>query len=182
MYPYIIICGGFALCALVLVTYANYYRRVPPNAAMIVYGTQLPGGFEVVTSGGRFIMPSMEDVGYLSLELHTLDLELGGVDTSNDKVELDVEVSGQVRISSDPELIRAAASMLMGKPPEEIEKIAARVVEGHLRGVFAGKSPAEASTGRVPLAEDIRKEAEGELNTFGLTMVSFFIRNIDRKD
>jgi uncharacterized membrane protein YqiK len=52
-------------------SFAQMYRKVGPNEALIVYGWRGP---RVVKGGGTFIMPMFENYRQLSLELMSFDV------------------------------------------------------------------------------------------------------------
>src|SRR3972149_37201 len=68
-----LIVGGSVLIALIFVAivavYANRYKKVPPDAAMILYGREYAKGrgYEVWTGGGKFIIPIVESYRFLPL-------------------------------------------------------------------------------------------------------------------
>ena len=61
-----------------LAVYASRYKKVPPNAAMVVYGrkTKEGIGYSVISGGGRFILPIFESYEFLPLDVRTLDVNV----------------------------------------------------------------------------------------------------------
>ena len=55
--------------------YAARYKKVPPDAAMVVYGRGFGGkGYDVRRGGGKFIVPILESYRFLPLGIRTLDV------------------------------------------------------------------------------------------------------------
>ena len=117
---------------------ASRYVKVPPNKAMVVYGHKFKGneGMMIQTGGGRFIMPIIESWGWLNLEVKTLNIQVPGIITRDHHV-VHMECTAQVQIDPSEDNLRTSAVMLLQKTPEEIENIAQKTLEGHIRGVGA---------------------------------------------
>ena len=95
--------GGFGIAALAIVgvtvvailfgmVWASRYTKVGPNEVLVVSGreyrvmaadgTPAVRGFRIVKGGGTFVLPVMEKVDILSLELLTIDVQTPEVYTS----------------------------------------------------------------------------------------------------
>jgi flotillin len=156
--------------AFVLVIYASRYKRVPPNMAMVVYGRALEGGrgYKVYSGGGRWIRPIIETYEFLSLEPFVVEREFEDVVADArgaDLLMVRVHVKAVARISDDPGMLRTAASMLLHKPSEEVERLVAAVLEGHTRGVVASE---RWGTSDAFLAQAIQGAAEKDLAKLGI--------------
>jgi flotillin len=53
---------------------SSSYRKVGPNAAMVVYGRGAGEHGRVVTNGGTFVFPMFQQFSQLSLELKSFDV------------------------------------------------------------------------------------------------------------
>src|SRR4030067_908852 len=75
-----LIVGVSVLIALIFVAivavYATRYKKVPPDAAMILYGREYAKGrgYEVWTGGGKFIIPIVESYRFLPVGIRALDV------------------------------------------------------------------------------------------------------------
>ena len=166
--------------------YARHYKRVPPNRAMIVYGLRRPGspiGFSVITAGGRYIMPIRETVAWMSLNVHTLELTFDdvGSDVRNHGPRLRMQLVAQARISGDGDRLLVAAQNLLGKPDEEIQRIARLAVESHIRAVCASLSAQEVGANRDAVAEQVRERAEKDLEKIGMELPSLVLREVSAR-
>ncbi len=160
-----------------MTVYASRYQTVPPNMAMIVFGKKYTDGFDISLGGGRFIWPIIERYEFLHLDVQTLYLRVPSV-ISKQGVQFFVESVAQVKISSDCDLIRTAAEQLLNKPQEEINDIARRSLEGHVRGICAQLTVEEINSDRNKVVGMIQNVGVTDLNRMGLTIVSFTIRSI----
>jgi len=162
-----------------IVVYASRYVKVPPNKAMVVYGhgDKFGSGMQIYTSGGRFILPIIEAWAWLDLGITTLNINVQEVVTK-EGVMLDVESVTQIQIDPQEDSLRTAAVMLLQKSAEEIEYVAQKTLEGHVRGVCATLTIEEINADRAVVAEQILKVAVEDLKNMGLNVVSFTIRDL----
>jgi len=169
------------LIVLIILVYSNRYRRVPPDAAMVVFGKKYEKiGFKIVKGGGKFIIPIVEEVALLPLDVRTLDISVKSVVTLQG-VQMDVEAVAQVKISSDENLLKTAAEQLLHKSADEINYVATRSLEGHVRGVCARLSVEDINADRNKVASEIQDVAVEDLKNMGMDVVSFTIRDLEDK-
>ena len=167
------------MIVLIILVYSNRYRRVPPDQAMVIFGKGYGElGFTIIKGGGKFIVPILEEVSFLPLDVRTLDVSVPSVVTK-EGVQLGVEAVAQVKISSDESLLKTAAEQLLHKSPEEINYVATRSLEGFIRGVCARLSVEEINVDRAKVAGEIQDVAVEELSSMGLQVVSFTIRDLE---
>ncbi len=168
---------------LLFAVYASRYMRVPPNKAMVVFGRDFKSGsgdtegMQIFISGGKFILPVWESWHWLDLEIRTLSVDVKEVVTK-EGVMLDVESVTQIQIAPKTESLRTAAVMLLNKTNEEIDYLALKTLEGHVRGVCANLTVEQINSERVAVSEDILKVVDSDLNSMGLKVVSFTIRDL----
>ena len=139
----------FALFFVILVlafVYANRYKKVGPNEALIIYGRwtmvtdpatgqKVRRSFRIVNGGGTFIWPVVERVHDLSLELMTIEVVTTNVYTSQG-VPVTVDGVAQVKVGSDEVSIITAAGQFLSKSTREIQNVALQTLEGHLRAIL----------------------------------------------
>src|SRR3972149_10530719 len=84
----IVLVAGIAIAVQIA---ASPYKKVPPNMAMVVYGKRQRAangrGYKVISGGAKVIIPVLESVQWLRLDVRTLDLVVNDIVT-------DVERSG----------------------------------------------------------------------------------------
>lgn len=181
-----IIFGFIFVFLIAILVYASRYKRVPPDRAMVVYGRErvreVRGqkkkvGFQIVKGGGKFIMPIIEGVEYLPLEIRTLDITVKSVVTQ-EGVMLDVEAVAQTKIASDIDSLYTAAEQLLHKTNEEIDYVLIKSLEGHVRGVCANLTVEQINSDRNKVSQEIQSIAVSDLKTMGLNVRSFTIRDL----
>ena len=121
--------GPIVAVVLLFLALAKRYRKVGPNQVMIISGLKhkLRGkdghvettGFRIRKGGGAFIIPLVERVDILSLEVMTLDFTTPEVYTKPG-VPIVVDGVAQVKIKGDESSIRTAAEQFLGKGVDQL--------------------------------------------------------------
>src|SRR5881628_2567527 len=125
----------------VLVLFARRYRKVPPDKAMLVYGRKQPGkggrGYQVITGGAKFIRPITEAYEFIPLDVRTLDVVVNEIvtDVRESGARVNIRAVAQVKVSSDEATLDTAAEHLLHKTAVQIDEIALKTLEGHVRGI-----------------------------------------------
>ncbi len=169
--------------ALVLI-YASRYKKVPPDKAMVVYGRRTKGGkrgYQVVTGGGKFIVPIIESYEYLPLDVRTLDVNVRDIvtDVKTSGAKVNVSSVTQVKISSERASLDTAAEQLLHKSDGEINEIAMKTLEGHVRGVCATMTIEAINSDRDAISAKIQNMAAKDLMNMGIEIRSFVIRDLE---
>ncbi len=175
--------------AFILAIYAvaRRYKKVGPNQVMVISGRKYKiktgdgrideVGFRIRRGGGAFIMPLVEKVDLLSLEIMTLDITTPEVYTKPG-VPIIVDGVAQVKVGGDEQSIRTAAEQFLGKTPEQIKDIALQTVEGHLRAIIGTMSVEDIYKNRDQFASSVQEVAVSDLANMGLMIVSFTMKDI----
>src|SRR2546422_1238516 len=185
--------AAFAVMAIVLVlvlsvlVWASRYTKVGPNQVLVVSGrkhriaeadgTVVARGFRIVKGGGTFVMPVVEKVDLLSLELLTIDVQTPEVYTSKG-VPVRVDVVAQIKVKGDDISIATAAEQFLSKGTEDIKNIATQTLEGHLRAILGTMTVEDIYQNRDAFAAKVQEVAAGDMANMGLSIVSFTIRDI----
>jgi flotillin len=179
---------GLALAAILGVyAVARRYKKVGPNQVMVIsgrkYKIKIPDGkteevgFRIRRGGGAFILPLLEKVDLLSLEIITLDITTPEVYT-RPGVPIMVEGVAQVKVGGDEQSIRTAAEQFLGKTPDQIKEIAMQTVEGHLRAIVGTMSIEDIYRNRDQFASSVQEVAVSDLANMGIQIVSFTLKDI----
>lgn len=165
----------FMIIALTLV---SRYRMCPPDRILVVFGKVASGQSSKCYHGGAtFVMPFFQSYAYLDLTPITLDIELKGA-LSSQNIRIDAPASFTIGISTDPEVMQNAATRLLGRSLDEVQQLAAEIIMGQMRVVFASMTIEEINNDREKLIAAITKGVEVELHKVGLRMINGNIRDI----
>jgi len=170
-----------------LAIWAGRYTKVGPNQVLVVSGrkhsyrdpdgTIQSRGFRVVKGGGTFVIPVVEKVDLLSLELLTIDVQTPEVYTSKG-VPVRVDGVAQIKVKGDDISIATAAEQFLSKGVDEIKNIATQTLEGHLRAILGTMTVEDIYQNRDAFASKVQEVAAGDMANMGLSIVSFTIRDI----
>jgi flotillin len=184
------IIGIVGFCVLLLVStaiWASRYTKVGPNQVLVVSGrtykqqepdgTLIRRGFRIVKGGGTFVIPVLEKIDILSLELLTIDVQTPEVYTSKG-VPVKVDGVAQIKVKGDDISIATASEQFLSKGTDEIKNIAMQTLEGHLRAILGTMTVEEIYQNRDAFASKVQEVAAGDMANMGLGIVSFTIRDI----
>jgi flotillin len=167
--------------------YAMRYKKVPPNTAMVVFGRKHPRtkkGYMVITGGAKFIVPVVESIAYLPLNVRTLNLDLKSVaiNVENNRSLIRMKCVAQVKITSDPRLLDLAAEHLLHQSDEDINMIASKTIEGHIRGICASMRFEDIEIDRDAVAGKAMSFADNDLRNMGIEIRSLIIKDLQATD
>lgn len=171
----------------VLAVYASRYKKVPPDKAMVVYGRKMhPGsniGYHVLSGGGKFILPIIENTDILDLGVKEVVLELDNVRTDPNEGSAPVRVKLTVlyKISSEPNAMMSAAECLLGKTEEEIKRMVEVVIEGTLRSIATTMTPRSIDLEREVVGVKIGVQALHDLQQIGIEIRALAIIRVHLK-
>ncbi|MBM3334774.1 flotillin family protein [Candidatus Sumerlaeota bacterium] len=183
--------GTLVTIFLFIFVYAQRYRKVGPNEALIISGKgsmfrTVDGridrrGFRILRGGGTFVWPVFERVDVISLELMTIEVRTPEVYTVLG-VPVVVDGVAQIKVRGDDSAISTAAEQFLGKAETEIHHVAQQTLEGHLRAILGTLTVEEIYKNRDAFAQQVQKVALEDMANMGLQVVSFTIRDIRDKE
>ncbi|MEB3285663.1 MAG: SPFH domain-containing protein [Candidatus Sericytochromatia bacterium] len=154
---------------------ASIYRQIPPNRALIVYGW---GGTNIVTTGGKLVIPMIQSCKELSLELMSFDVNPEQDIYTHQGIAVSVEAVAQLKVKSDTRSIQTAAEQFLDKSQTERENLIKLVMEGHLRGIVGLLTIEQIVKEPENVVSRVRETVAEDLDKMGLEMISFTIRKV----
>jgi flotillin len=85
-------------------------------------------------------------------------------------IPLTVQAIANVKISSNPTLVRNAVERFLGMQPSAIAVVARQTLEGVLREVLSQLTPEEVNEDRLKFAETLRHNAQDDFDKLGLEL------------
>jgi flotillin len=170
----------------VLAVYASRYKKVAPDRAMVVYGRKMhPGlkiGYQVITGGGKFLVPIIEDVKYMDLGLKDVILELDSLrtDPTEGSSLVRLYLTAIYRISADPSGIHVACEQLLDKTGEDIKRMVEVTIEGHARGIVATMTSKDIDLNRDEFEKKLRQFVSMDLLNAGIDVKAIAIIRVHR--
>jgi flotillin len=152
---------------------------------MVIYGRRVAKagkkGYSVLTGGGKFIIPIIEGVDFLPLDVRTLILSVTDIvtDVKTSGAKVNIKSVAQVKIASDPASLDTAAEQLLHKSDPEINEIATKTLEGHVRGICATMTIETINSDRDTVSERVQNMATKDLRNMGIEIRSFVISDLE---
>lgn len=172
----IVVAALVIIAALIALWYWRY-AKAGPNEVLVVSGR---GKYRFVR-GGTFVWPIWERVQSLSLALLTLEVHAADAYTKQG-VKLMVDGVAQVKIQGGEDSIRLAAEQFLGKPPDEVKRVALQVIEGYMRASLGAMSVEDVYLTREAFASKVRASSQADLDQMGLQIVSLIIRHVSDEE
>ncbi len=174
--------------ALFLIVFAKQYRKVGPNEVLIIAGGRKktitgPDGIKVKVGyryrlgGGTFVVPFVETVYRLPMDVITLNIKTPEVLTHSG-VPIMAEATAQVKVDSSDSAIRLAAEQFLGLGKEGIRDVSMNVLEGHMREVIGTMTVEQIYRGRQEFSARVNEAVRPDLSRMGLVMLSFALKDI----
>jgi len=171
------------LAIIIFVIYAWRFKKVPPGKAMVIWGISERARVKdpiIITGGGRFIWPVMQDYSFLSLGPWSIILELTKVPMQGLKERFHVNVSSSilVRIDSSEKALKAAAGSILGKKDNEIEEIIRIAAEKALINIIRDLDKEDITGDWIELNEMVKVEMHKDLMKMGFEVRDVVIREL----
>lgn len=180
----LVIVIGF-LIALMLIS--RNYIKVSPNEAAVISGRSRKladgtvVGYRLVRGGATLIVPFLEKVEYLNLNVLTVPLATSRAYTVQG-VPVSVKAVANVKIKGDDDSMRAAAERFLGMKPDEFHKLVFQTLEGHLRAILGTLTVEEINNDRQSFAQKLTTEAAGDLEKMGIGLDALTIQEISDEE
>lgn len=159
------------------------YIKVPPNMAAVISGRSRKlsdntvVGYRLVRGGATLIVPFLEKVDYLNLNVLTVPLATSRAYTGQG-VPVSVKAVANVKIKGDDESLRAASERFLGMKTEEFHRLVFQTLEGHLRAILGTLTVEEINNDRQSFAQKLTTEAAGDLEKMGIGLDALTIQEI----
>ena len=177
-----------ALCLLAFVAalLRSMWRVAEPNEALIISGlrSRAPGserdveeslGFKI-EGKGTFVMPGVQRVRRLSLDLHETDMQIDCVTVQG--IPLRVKGVAIFKVGDDYASIANAARRFLDQQ-DKMEAKVHNVFAGHLRSIVGSMKVEEMIRERERMTEETRRHASPEMAKLGLIIDSLQIQEIE---
>jgi len=132
----------------------------------------------LVPGGRAFVWPTIQQVQRISLNTMTLQVESAHVYTSQG-VPVSVTGIAQVKVQGqNTELLMAACEQFLGKPENEIRRVALETLEGHQRAIMGSMTVEEIYKDRKKFSRQVFEVASSDLVNMGITVVSYTLKDV----
>ena len=166
--PVSLIIGVIILCLL-------GYVKASPDTAYIISGLRKKPKVLIGKAGIK--IPFLEKKDSLELQLIPIDVKTSSAVPTADYININVDAAVNVKISDQEDRLKLAAQNFLNKPTDYIARIAREVLEGNMREIVGLMNLEEMVSDRQKFANLVKENAEPDLASMGLDIVSFNVQN-----
>lgn len=169
--------GGSLLLILlfVIVLFTRYYHRVPPSEVMVIYGRE--NHRRMITNGGAFVIPILEDFKKLDLTIITIKTEKDEVYT-NSGVPIKLDWVSQVQIDPTETGLETAAKAFLDKTRDEILNIIEETLSANFRAIVGQMTVETIHRDRDEFVQRVQDLASDDVAAMGVKIISMGIEEI----
>ena len=150
------------------------YLKAPPDTAYIISGL---GKKKILIGKAGWRMPFFTRLDKLSLGVMQVDVKTSEAVPTNEFINVTVDGVANIKISSDPELLKRAAEALLGKSRQEMVTLVTQVLEGNMREIVGSVGLKEMVQDRQGVAKKITENVVPDMEKLGIEVVNFNIQN-----
>ena len=178
---FVVIFGAiFALIVVMVITYKAFYRKSPPDSALVISG----GKKKRVVFGGSLVNPITNTTQLVSLNTMQLAVERTGQDAliTKDSLRVDIEAQFYVKVESNEKDVLEAVASLGDKTltPDDVKKLLEGKLVGVLRSVAATMELQELHEKRQEFSDQVREACKDDLEQNGFKLESVAVTNLDQ--
>ena len=159
---------------LLLILLVSGYLKAPPDTAYIISGL---GKKRILIGKAGWRVPFFERVDKLSLRVMQVDVKTSEAVPTNEFINVTVDGVANVKISSNPELLKRAAETLLGMRQTELVALITQVLEGNMREIVGSVGLKEMVQDRQGVAKKITENVVPDMEKLGIEVVNFNIQN-----
>ncbi len=163
------------IAIVVIIILASGYVKASPDTAYIISGLRKKPKVLIGKAGIK--IPFLEKKDELNLQLIPIDVKTASAVPTADYININVDATVNVKISDDEERLNLAAQNFLNKNPEYIGRVAREVLEGNVREIVGKMALEEMVSDRQKFADLVKENAEPDLASMGLDIVSFNVQN-----
>ena len=166
---------GLVVLAVFLILYfAIGYMKAPPDTAYIISG---PFRRKILIGRAGFRIPFFERVDKISLRVMQVDVKTSEAVPTNEFINVNVDGVANIKVSSNPELLKKAAEALLGMKQGELISLVTQVLEGNMREIVGSVGLKEMVQDRQGVAKKITENVVPDMEKLGIEVVNFNIQN-----
>ena len=172
--------GAVALVlASLVILFVTRYKRCPANKVLVISGKVGEGrSAKVLSGGGTFVWPVIQEAAFLELTPHQIDINLtDALSAENIRVRVPSQVT--VAIGDTEPYQQNAALRLLNLPPRSIVELAQNIIFGQMRQVIAQMRIEEINVDRDTFRGNIEHAIEPELSKIGLKLINVNIKDLN---
>ena len=171
----ILIIVGVVVVALILIVMTGYVKS-PSDTAYIISGLKKEPKYVIGKSSIR--IPFLQRMDKLMLKMISVDVKTEESVPTNDYINVNIDSAVKVKVSSDPDKMKIAASNFLNKNEDYIRSSVVDVLQGNVREIIGQMKLEEIVQDRKKFADKVQENAAPDMAKMGLDIVSFNVQNV----
>ena len=163
------------LVILLIVFFMASYIKCPPDMVYLISGLKKES--KVITGKATIRIPFLERIDKVPLKLIQIDVKTNRVPT-NDYINVDVDAVANVRISTEPKLIRIAAKHFLNQSTHDIASNVQQILEGNMREIIGQMQLTDLVNNKQLFSQKIQENAKDDIEKLGLEIVNLNVQNV----
>jgi flotillin len=154
------------------------FRRCKSDEILVIYGKT--GGNKssrCIQGGAAFVIPVLQGYAYMSLKPLQFECNLQKA-LSSQNIRVDVPTTVTVGISTEQDVMQAAAERILGLGRPEIEDLVKDIVYGQMRTIIADMTIEKLNADRDEFLAKAKGLIDTEMRKIGLTLININITDI----
>lgn len=164
-----------AAIVLVIIIFLTGYVKASPDTAIIISGIRKKPKVLIGKAGIK--IPFLERKDELNLQLIPIDVKTSNAVPTADYININVDATVNVKISDMEDRLKLAAQNFLNKKSDYIARVAREVLEGNVREIVGKMALEEMVSDRQKFAALVKENAEPDLASMGLDIISFNVQN-----
>jgi flotillin len=128
-------------------------------------------------TGRKWRVPIIERVDRMDMTTMSIDIVVQNAYSAGN-IPLQIHAIANVKIHSEPQLLRNAIERFLGQSIAEVRLVAQQTLEGALREVLAQMTPEQVNEDRLAFADNLIRSAKDDLDKLGLQLDTLKIQNV----
>ncbi|MDR3308551.1 MAG: flotillin family protein, partial [Tannerella sp.] len=175
---FILIAGLVLVVILTFIGIMSRFRKCKSDEILVIYGKT--GGNKssrCIQGGAAFVIPIIQGYAYMSLKPLQFDCNLQKA-LSSQNIRVDVPTTVTVGISTEQEVMQAAAERILGLGRVEIEDLVKDIVYGQMRTIIADMTIEKLNSDRDEFLAKAKGQIDTEMRKIGLYLININITDI----
>lgn len=162
---------------LMLFIVLKQFCRCPSDKIIVVYGKGTGSDAARCYHGGAvFIFPMLQDYAYIDLSPYTIKMTVQS--RSLDNIRLNMSVSCIATVSTEKDMMQAAAVRLLNLSPEEISALAHEIIQSQIKYAVSMTAAHEMCKEDSTFIDSLKFEINSNLRKIGMSLVECCVNHV----
>lgn len=174
---YIIIGAGVFVILLLIIFIASGYQTAAPDEVKVITG--LGKETKYISGGSAIILPGLQKVDRLTLQLVDVDVDTTGYVPTKDFINIKVDGNATLQISSNLENLELAKKSFLNLGPAQIADKVVKTLEANVREIIGTMLLKDISQDKEGFSNKVQEITQKELGKLGIDVLNLNIQSFE---